>query len=271
MGSGAVSRTSILTVHVTGPKTFSISSSPSSVTVQQGGSATTQVTVSATGTLYGPVYIMAGNGPDINSGLKALFSGDFVLNDPQSGHTGGYTTSPTPDAPVTKTLTITAKNNAVLGTHTIWVNAHSGVPLEGETGDIHDTNTYIPVTVNVVKPSSSTQQSNTENTQTGSSGSPHVSASPSSAIFVHNIGVTSCPELISKINLQSDQSGTWSTMGNPSWTSVSIQDNIATINFNCQLSQYVTQTLSGDVEFMFTGSGGVNSVDVPISGQINKG
>ena len=270
MGSGVVSRTSILTVNVTTPKLFSISSSPTSVTVEQGGSATTQVTVSSTGKVYGPVYIMAGNGPDINSGLKALFSGDFVLNDPQSGHTGGYTTSPTPDSPVTKTLTISAKSNAVLGTHTIWVNAHTGVPFNDETGDIHDSNMYIPVTVNVVKPSSTTQ-SNAESSQTSQSEAPHVSASPSSGTFIHNIGVTSCPELISKINLQSDQLGTWSTIGNPSWTSIDIQNGIATINFNCQLTQYVTQTLSGDVEFMFkSSSGGINSVDIPISGQINK-
>jgi hypothetical protein len=263
MGSGMVSKSSTLTVHVTPPKTFSISVSPNEVTVVQGGSTSTHVTATTDTQLAGAVYLMAGNGPDIHSGLKGEFSGTSVESDPLTGRTGGAPVTPTRDFSNSRVLTISAKPNAVLGTHTMWVNGHTGIPFNDGTGIVHESNMYVPVTVHVI-PATGQDASQT------SSGAPKISATPTFASFVHTIGVTSCPELISQISLKSDQEGTWSAIGNPTWSTITIQNGVATINFNCNLSQYVSQTLSGDVEFMFKGAGGVNSVSVPIKGQIIK-
>lgn len=99
-----------------------------------------------------------------------------------------------------------------------------------------------------------------------------VYATPQSASFTHNIGQTTCPESITTVNLSSNQQGTWNVSSNPSWSSVSIQGNTATISFNCQLSQYVTQSLSGQVVFQFTSSNGqTQTTSVSITGQVNQG
>ena len=111
-----------------------------------------------------------------------------------------------------------------------------------------------------------------EQTQPTQSTSLEISASPSSASFVHNIGQTACPEPITTVSLSSNQQGTWSVSSNPNWSSVSIQENTATISFNCQLSQYVTQSLSGQVVFQFTGSNGQSqTTSISITGQVNQG
>ncbi len=101
---------------------------------------------------------------------------------------------------------------------------------------------------------------------------PQVSASPTTLSFTHNIGLTACPESIGQSNLQSNQQGTWSVLSNPSWTGVTIKNNMVVIVFNCQLSQYVTQTLTGNVQIQFTGSDGqTGTASISILGQVNKG
>lgn len=272
LGQGVVTKTSTLTVNVTPPKTFSVSVYPNVLTIVQGGSVTTDVTATATAPLSHTLYLTFERGSDLNSGLKGSFPGSPIGIDPQSNYRGGWPISPTPGAPVTQTLTITADSNAPLGKHTMWVSAHTAITLD--TGDLHSSNMYVPVIVNVIAPNAGQQtvlQAPPLSTpqQPAPLSTPQISADQSSVSFTHTIGVTACPEPIAIINLKSNQPGTWSVISSPSWTNVSINNNSATINFNCQLSQYTTQSLSGDVEFLFTGNNGkVNSLAVSISGQV---
>jgi hypothetical protein len=114
-----------------------------------------------------------------------------------------------------------------------------------------------------------TPPSNTTKTIPPSNTPPQVSTNPTTLSFTH-LGMTSCPQLIGQVNLQSNQQGTWNVISNPTWTQIAIHDNMAQIIFNCQLSQY-TQILSGDVKFQFTNNIGTTAMaSVSISGQINQ-
>jgi hypothetical protein len=99
-----------------------------------------------------------------------------------------------------------------------------------------------------------------------------VSANPTTASFIHNMDKTACPELVTSVYLVSNKPGMWTVSSNPTWTVISLNGNVATVSFNCQLSEYVTQSLSGDVVFQFISSGGeTQSVNLTITGQVNQG
>ena len=122
-------------------------------------------------------------------------------------------------------------------------------------------------------PSTPSESSTTSTPPTSSaSQSIIVSASPTVSSFIHNIGSSPCPTPITGISLSSNQQGSWDVSSKPSWATVIVKGNSATVSFNCQLSQYVTQSLSGNIVFQFTGtSGNTATTTVLISGQINQG
>jgi subtilase family serine protease len=96
---------------LTGPAgpSFSLSASPSSVTVQQGSTATSTITVTDSGGFSGSVTLAA-------SGLP-------------SGVTAGFSPNPTS---TTSTLTFTASGTAATGTSTVTISGTSG-SLTGQT------------------------------------------------------------------------------------------------------------------------------------------
>src|SRR5215471_7930004 len=101
--SGNLSHSTTITLIITAPQDFSLSSNPSSVSVAQGGTATSSITVTAIGGFTGSVALSATGLP---SGVTASFN--------PSSTTG------------TSTLTFTAASNATTGTASVTVTGTSG-------------------------------------------------------------------------------------------------------------------------------------------------
>ncbi|HYL96676.1 MAG TPA: protease pro-enzyme activation domain-containing protein [Terriglobales bacterium] len=101
--SGNLSHTTVITLTVASPPNFTLSASPSSLTVTQGTSGTTSITITPQNGFNGNVSLSASGLP---SGVTASFS-------------------PNP-ATATSTLTLTASGTATIGTVNVTVTGTSG-------------------------------------------------------------------------------------------------------------------------------------------------
>lgn len=90
--------------------------------------------------------------------------------------------------------------------------------------------------------------------------------------WVHNIGGTSCPQDVTSLFLNTSGPGTVKIISKPTYLDVNISGSNADVNFNCILTQYNSQTLSGQLVFTFTNTEGTESspVNISFTGQINK-
>ncbi|MBU1921658.1 hypothetical protein KKD84_00335 [Patescibacteria group bacterium] len=102
-----------------------------------------------------------------------------------------------------------------------------------------------------------------------------LSASPD-IVFEHYIGTTVCPQGISAVNLSATGSASgWRLIGGqPSWLSMSTSGSLpgaVSLNFNCILSEYVTQTISSTLYFRATDTQGSlvgNTASISVTGYI---
>jgi subtilase family serine protease len=108
-GSLTATTTIALTVNSTATPAFSVSASPTSVTVTQGGSGTSTITVTSTGGFNSATTLSASGLP---SGVTATFSTNPV--------------TPPANGSATSTLTLTASASATVGTATVTITGTSG-------------------------------------------------------------------------------------------------------------------------------------------------
>ncbi|HTU41398.1 MAG TPA: protease pro-enzyme activation domain-containing protein [Candidatus Aquilonibacter sp.] len=108
-GSLTATTTIALTVNSTTSPAFSVSASPTSVTVTQGSSGTSTITVTSTGGFNSATTLSASGLP---SGVTATFSTNPV--------------TPPANGSVTSTLTLTASASATVGTATVTITGTSG-------------------------------------------------------------------------------------------------------------------------------------------------
>jgi subtilase family serine protease len=108
-GSLNASTTLALTVNSSATPNFSVSASPTSVTVTQGGSGTSTITVTSTGGFNSATTLSASGLP---SGVTATFSTNPV--------------TPPANGSATSTLTLTASSSATVGTATVTITGTSG-------------------------------------------------------------------------------------------------------------------------------------------------
>ncbi|HTW30637.1 MAG TPA: protease pro-enzyme activation domain-containing protein [Candidatus Sulfotelmatobacter sp.] len=108
-GSTTASTTLALTVNSTATPAFSVSASPSSVTVTQGASGTSTITITSTGGFDSATTLSASGLP---SGVTAAFSTNPV--------------TPPANGSATSTLTLTASSTATVGAATVTITATSG-------------------------------------------------------------------------------------------------------------------------------------------------
>jgi subtilase family serine protease len=108
-GSLTATTTLALTVNSTATPAFSVSASPTSVTVTQGASGTSTITVTSTGGFNSATTLSASGLP---SGVTATFSTNPV--------------TPPANGSATSTLTLTASASATVGTATVTITGTSG-------------------------------------------------------------------------------------------------------------------------------------------------
>jgi subtilase family serine protease len=108
-GSLTATTTLALTVNSTATPAFSVSASPTSVTVTQGASGTSTITVTSTGGFNSATTLSASGLP---SGVTAAFSTNPV--------------TPPANGSATSTLTLTASASATVGTATVTITGTSG-------------------------------------------------------------------------------------------------------------------------------------------------
>jgi subtilase family serine protease len=108
-GSLTATTTVSLTVNSTATPAFSVSASPTSVTVTQGASGTSTITVTSTGGFDSATTLSASGLP---SGVTATFSTNPV--------------TPPANGSATSTLTLTASASATVGTATVTITGTSG-------------------------------------------------------------------------------------------------------------------------------------------------
>jgi kumamolisin len=108
-GSLTATTTLALTVNSTATPAFSVSASPTSVTVTQGSSGTSTITVTSTGGFNSATTLSASGLP---SGVTAAFSTNPV--------------TPPANGSATSTLTLTASSSATVGTATVTITGTSG-------------------------------------------------------------------------------------------------------------------------------------------------
>jgi hypothetical protein len=108
-GSLSATTTIALTVNSTATPSFSVSASPTSVTITQGASGTSTITVTSTGGFNSATTLSASGLP---SGVTATFSTNPV--------------TPPANGSVTSTLTLTASATATTGAATVTVTGTSG-------------------------------------------------------------------------------------------------------------------------------------------------
>ncbi|MFZ0418412.1 MAG: protease pro-enzyme activation domain-containing protein [Candidatus Sulfotelmatobacter sp.] len=108
-GSLSASTTLSLTVNSTATPAFSVSASPTSVTITQGTSGTSTITVTSTGGFNSATTLSASGLP---SGVTATFSTNPV--------------TPPANGSATSTLTLTASASATVGTATVTITGTSG-------------------------------------------------------------------------------------------------------------------------------------------------
>jgi len=108
-GSLSATTTVSLTVNSTTSPAFSVSASPTSVTVAQGASGTSTITVTSTGGFNSATTLSASGLP---SGVTATFSTNPV--------------TPPANGSATSTLTLTASSTATVGTATVTITGTSG-------------------------------------------------------------------------------------------------------------------------------------------------
>ena len=94
------------------PPDFSISANPSSLTVKQGGSATTTVTINSTNGFTGTITLNASLAPGGSKAPVLTLSSTSV--------------TVSPGAPATVPLTVTTKGSTTLGSYTVKVTGSSG-------------------------------------------------------------------------------------------------------------------------------------------------
>src|SRR5204862_162567 len=109
--SGSLTHTTTVTLVVTAPSDFTLSASPTSRTVTQGGSTSYAVTISPTGGFTDPVTLSV-------SGLPSGATGSFAPNPATASSTLSVTTSPI-TLPGTYTLTITGVSGSLTHTTTV--------------------------------------------------------------------------------------------------------------------------------------------------------
>src|SRR5208282_3113196 len=108
-GSLTATTTLALTVNSSATPAFSVSASPTSVTVTQGSSGTSTITVTSTGGFNSATTLSASGLP---SGVTAAFSTNPV--------------TPPANGSATSTLTLTASSSATVGTATVTITGTSG-------------------------------------------------------------------------------------------------------------------------------------------------
>jgi subtilase family serine protease len=108
-GSLTATTTLALTVNSSAMPNFSVSASPSSLTVTQGSSGTSTITVTSTGGFNSATTLTASGLP---SGVTATFSTNPV--------------TPPPNGNASSTLTLTASSSATVGTATVTITGTSG-------------------------------------------------------------------------------------------------------------------------------------------------
>jgi subtilase family serine protease len=108
-GTLTATTTLALTVNSTATPAFSVSASPTSVTVTQGASGTSTITVTSTGGFDSATTLSASGLP---SGVTATFSTNPV--------------TPPANGSATSTLTLTASSSATVGTATVTITGTSG-------------------------------------------------------------------------------------------------------------------------------------------------
>jgi subtilase family serine protease len=108
-GSLTATTTLALTVNSTATQAFSVSASPTSVTITQGTSGTSTITVTSTGGFDSATTLSASGLP---SGVTATFSTNPV--------------TPPANGSATSTLTLTASASATVGTATVTITGTSG-------------------------------------------------------------------------------------------------------------------------------------------------
>ena len=108
-GSLTATTTLALTVNSSATPNFSVSASPTSVTVTQGGSGTSTITVTSTGGFNSATTLSASGLP---SGVTATFSTNPV--------------TPPANGSASSTLTLTASSSATVGTATVTITGTSG-------------------------------------------------------------------------------------------------------------------------------------------------
>jgi kumamolisin len=108
-GSLTATTTLALTVNSSATPAFSVSASPTSVTITQGASGTSTITVTSTGGFNSATTLSASGLP---SGVTATFSTNPV--------------TPPANGSATSTLTLTASSSATVGTATVTITGTSG-------------------------------------------------------------------------------------------------------------------------------------------------
>jgi subtilase family serine protease len=115
-GSLTATTTVSLTVNSTSSPSFSVSASPTSVTVAQGSSGTSTITVTSSGGFNSATTLSASGLP---SGVTAAFSTNPV--------------TPAANGSATSTLTLTASSSATVGTATVTITGTSGSTTHSTT------------------------------------------------------------------------------------------------------------------------------------------
>ena len=115
-GSLTASTTLALTVNSTATPNFSVAASPASVTVTQGASGTSTITITSTGGFNSATTLSASGLP---TGVTAAFSTNPV--------------TPPANGSATSTLTLTASSSATVGTATVTITGTSGSTTHSTT------------------------------------------------------------------------------------------------------------------------------------------
>jgi hypothetical protein len=92
-----------------------------------------------------------------------------------------------------------------------------------------------------------------------------ISANITEASFDHVIDSSPCPQGFATINLTASQSGTWTLANAPIWLTVTIDRNIASIEFNCNVEEFVPQSLNGTIDLTFRTTQGTVAGSVPVA------
>jgi hypothetical protein len=92
-----------------------------------------------------------------------------------------------------------------------------------------------------------------------------ISANITETTFDHIIDSSPCPQVFATISLTASQGGTWAVSTAPVWLNVNFDRNIAIVEFNCNVDEFVPQSLIGTINLDFKTTQGNIAGTVPVA------